>query len=84
MSLCFDDKEPPKPTELGLALRAARLNLGIRLFDMALSLGLSSAHLSGLEYGKKKVRRKTADIIINLYGIDAELVTPLIGGNLDG
>lgn len=44
-----------KLTEFGKVVRKARLEANVTLLDMATTLGVSSAFLSGLETGRKKV-----------------------------
>ncbi|HEM6612769.1 helix-turn-helix domain-containing protein [Yersinia kristensenii] len=54
-------------TEFGKAVRIARIETGHTLLTMAEELGASSAFLSGLETGSKKIPRKWVKNIQNFF-----------------
>ena len=57
-------------TSLGTFLRRLRLVKGEILKDMAESLGVSSAFLSAVENGKKKMPEAWYEKLRNVYGLD--------------
>ncbi|WP_135211886.1 XRE family transcriptional regulator [Vitreimonas flagellata] len=58
-----------KLTPFGQALRALRIERGLRLLDMAKTLGCSSAFLSAVETGRKSVPPAFFANIVNEYGL---------------
>lgn len=54
-------------TEFGKAVRIARIETGYTLLTMADELGTSSAFLSGLETGSKKIPKKWVKIIHDFF-----------------
>ena len=56
-------------TELGKFLRKLRIEKGELLYDMAQTLGVSSAFLSKVENGKKKPPMKWKEIIAQKYNL---------------
>ncbi len=59
-------------TEFGKILRKIRIDHQELLRDMALVLGVSSAYLSAVETGKRKVPTSWVAIIIEHYKLNAE------------
>ena len=57
-------------TKVGRYLRQIRLDNNEILRDMALRLGVTSAFLSAVENGKKKMPKKLRDKLILEYGMD--------------
>lgn len=57
-------------TTLGKYLRRLRLEKNEILKDVADVLGVSSAYLSAIEHGKKKLSDQSMKIIINHYKLD--------------
>lgn len=64
-------------TELGKYLRKLRVDKGLRLFDMAEHLGKSTAWLSYIENGRKKIPQGFADKIAEVYSLPLEEVKKL-------
>lgn len=61
-------------TAFGKAVRGLRNEAGVRLFHMATALGVSSAYLSAVETGKKKVNDDLVERAIKYFhslGVDA-------------
>ncbi|MDO5674802.1 MAG: helix-turn-helix transcriptional regulator [bacterium] len=56
-------------TEFGKYLRKIRIEQGLRLYDMAKSLGRSSAWLSYVETGRKSIPVGFADEIADKYNL---------------
>ncbi|MDM2853270.1 helix-turn-helix domain-containing protein [Citrobacter sp. Cpo065] len=54
-------------TEFGKAVRKARIDTGYTLLTMAKALGTTSAFLSGLETGSKKIPAKWVSAINELF-----------------
>jgi len=54
-------------TEFGKEIRKLRIDLGITLFDMAQSTGISSAFLSAMENGKKSVPDDYVETLAQKY-----------------
>jgi transcriptional regulator with XRE-family HTH domain len=54
-------------TEFGKEIRKLRIDLGITLFEMARSTGVSSAFLSAMENGKKSVPDEYVDVLAEQY-----------------
>lgn len=54
-------------TNLGKELRKIRLDLGINLYDMAKSIGMSSAMLSAVETGSKPAPADLIDRLSTVY-----------------
>lgn len=52
-------------TEFGGLVRTLRMNRDLSLKEMADAMGISSAHLSGLEYGDKKLNSGHIDAAID-------------------
>lgn len=59
-------------TELGRWLKIFRLSEGIRLYDMAEKMGVSSAFLSAIETGKKTAPTNFFDRMVELYHLSKE------------
>ena len=59
-------------TELGKWLKVFRLSEGIRLYDMADKLKVSSAFLSAIETGKKTVPTNFFDKMVESYKLSQE------------
>ena len=59
-------------TDFGKVLRKLRIDKGLKLYDMAQRLGKSSAWLSYIETGRRKVPMGLADEIADLYSLAAE------------
>ncbi|MBP2057930.1 transcriptional regulator with XRE-family HTH domain [Lactobacillus colini] len=58
-------------TALGKFLRKLRIDREERLYDMAKKVGVSSAFLSGVENGHKKVPASLVNDIASIYNLDA-------------
>lgn len=56
-------------TDIGRFLRNLRLDNQELLYDMAIKLGISSAQLSSIETGKKKLRDIEFNKVVRLYGL---------------
>lgn len=54
-------------TEFGKAVRIARISTGCTLLTMSQALGTSSAFLSGLETGSKKIPKKWVKTIYTFF-----------------
>lgn len=54
-------------TELGKYLRKLRIDQGINMMQLAGSMGLSTAMLSAIETGRKKVPSDFIDKLINVF-----------------
>lgn len=54
-----------KLTPFGEAVRMARMRCDLTLKNMADAMGISSAYLSGLEYGEKRLSEKQIDAALN-------------------
>lgn len=65
-------------TDFGIALRKLRLDKQELLRDMAAKLEVSSAFLSAIENGKKKVPENFVDKICKLYGLSSIERTSLV------
>lgn len=50
-------------TPFGVEVRKLRLDKGLRLLDVARTLGLTSAHLSAIETGKKAIPRGHVEVV---------------------
>lgn len=61
-------------TSFGKFLRNLRMDAGELFLDMALKLGVSSAFLSGVENGKRKIPEKWLSNIATYYGLSEEKV----------
>ncbi len=59
-------------TEFGKALRIIRIEAQEILKDMASSLGVSSAYLSAVETGKRRIPSDWVEKIIKAYSLSAE------------
>jgi len=59
-------------TELGKWLKMFRLSEGIRLYDMAEKMGVSSAFLSAVETGKKMAPANFIDKMTEMYALSKE------------
>ena len=57
-----------KLTEFGKIVRKARLDAEVSLLEMAESLGVSSAFLSGMETGRKKITSDWTQKISDFFG----------------
>lgn len=64
-------------TELGILLRHWRLDKGVNMFEMASSVGISTAFLSAIENGKKKITDKIISKIIDYFDLSEENVKSL-------
>ncbi|MCM1294192.1 MAG: helix-turn-helix domain-containing protein [Muribaculaceae bacterium] len=65
-------------TELGKWLKLFRLSEGIRLYDMADKMNVSSAFLSAIETGKKTVPTNFFDKMTELYTLSQEQKNELL------
>ncbi|RTL35396.1 MAG: XRE family transcriptional regulator [Rhodocyclaceae bacterium] len=54
-------------TELGKELRKLRIDRGLTMMDMAGELGYSTAMLSGIETGRKRVPEDVVDRLMRAY-----------------
>lgn len=61
----------------GKFCRKLRIDKNQLLYDMAKSLGVSSAFLSKVENGKKKPPKEWRELIINAYELNAEEIQQL-------
>jgi len=61
----------------GKLLREIRENIGIRLYDMAKNLDISSSFLSAIETSKKPVPLDLVEKIIQIYDINIETALDL-------
>jgi transcriptional regulator with XRE-family HTH domain len=59
-------------TPFGKFVRKLRIDRGLRLKDMADSLGLSSAFLSAVETGSKPMPATMADQVCRYFGLDPQ------------
>ena len=59
-------------TELGKWLKLFRLSNGIRLYDMAEKMNVSSAFLSAIETGRKMAPKNLFDRVNELYPLSKE------------
>lgn len=59
-------------TEFGKALRKIRIDKQQLLKDMANALGVSSAYLSAVETGKRRIPKNWVDEISSIYGLGRE------------
>lgn len=59
-------------TKFGLLLRELRFKNGMRLFDMAKRLDISSSYLSAVELGKKKITNELVENLKLLFNEDKE------------
>lgn len=59
-------------TAFGKFLRKLRVDRELTLRDMATSLGISSAHLSAMELGKRTIQPQLADKIAAIYGVQCD------------
>lgn len=57
-----------KLTPFGEAVRVVRLKHGLSLKAMAEAMGISSAHLSSMEFGEKRLSQKHIDSAIAFLG----------------
>ena len=64
-------------TEIGKFLRKLRIDKGEILRDMAMKLEVSSAFLSAVENGKKKIPDSWLLKLQNLYSLDQDQMTQL-------
>ncbi len=65
-------------TEFGKIVRTARLQAGVKLSEMAEALDVSSAFLSGLETGRKKVSDDWTTKIAHYLRHDLKLPVPTL------
>ena len=56
-----------KLTPFGEAARILRIRLDLSLKEMAEAMQISSSHLSGLEYGEKKLAQKHIDAALAFF-----------------
>lgn len=56
-----------KLTPFGEAARILRIRLDLSLKEMADAMGISSSHLSGLEYGEKKLLQRHIDSTLTFF-----------------
>lgn len=56
-----------KLTPFGEAVRVLRLRLGLSMKSMADFMGISSSHMSGIEYGEKRLSQKHIDSAIAYF-----------------
>lgn len=59
-------------TEFGKFVRKLRIDRGLMLGDMADAMQTSSAYLSAVETGKKKIPDELVDKVITFFGLDNE------------
>lgn len=64
-------------TEFGKFSRKLRIDHGELLKDMAKKLGVTSAYLSAVEAGHRKIPEKWLELIQNLYSMTAEEITAM-------
>lgn len=64
-------------TSVGKYLRKLRIDNGEILRDMAQNLGVSSAFLSAVENGKKRMPESWAEKLKNIYSLTTEQVSEL-------
>ena len=64
-------------TSFGKFLRNLRMDMGELLYDMASKLGVSSAFLSGVENGKRKIPEKWLSNIAKNYELSDEKVAEM-------
>lgn len=64
-------------TKFGVFIRKFRLDQGMLLRDMAKSLGISPAYLSGMETGNKPIPDTLAEKISDIYKLDNNQVKDL-------
>ncbi len=57
-----------KLTPFGEAVRVIRMRHGLSLKAMAESMGISSAYLSGIEFGEKRLAQKHIDSALKFLG----------------
>lgn len=65
-------------TEFGKILRIYRIDKGMRLYDMARDLKISSAMLSSIETGKKPVPDRIVLDIIRIYKFDHSMENSIL------
>ncbi|MCL2017284.1 MAG: helix-turn-helix domain-containing protein [Alphaproteobacteria bacterium] len=65
-------------TELGKWLKIFRLSEGIRLYDMAKKIGVSSAFLSAIETGNKTTPVSFFDRLTSVYNLSSEQKSELM------
>jgi transcriptional regulator with XRE-family HTH domain len=56
-----------KLTRFGEAARSLRMRLGVSMKSMADFMGISSSHLSGIEYGEKRLSGKHIDRAVDFF-----------------
>ena len=64
-------------TEFGKVLRKIRIDKQQLLKDMATALGVSSAYLSAVETGKRRIPKNWVDEISSIYKLDQDSRTEL-------
>ena len=70
-------------TSIGRFLRKIRMDNGEILKDMATSLGVSSAFLSAVENGKKKMPENWIDKLADIYSFTSEQLDELHAALID-
>lgn len=65
-------------TKFGVFIRKFRLDQGMLLRDMAKSLGISPAYLSGMETGNKPIPDNLGIKILQIYKLSSDCATELI------
>lgn len=69
--------EKTTATEFGKALRKLRIDIGISMQTMAKKIEISTAFLSAIELGRKKISNKLLTKIINEYKLDETTINNL-------
>lgn len=59
-----------KLTTFGETARHVRIRLGLSLKEMAEHLKISSSHLSGIEYGEKRLADKHAEAALDFFALN--------------
>lgn len=59
-------------TEFGKWLKTLRISLGIKLYDMSVTMGISPAFISSIETGKKNIPVDFVDRIKKYYALTEE------------
>ena len=69
-------------TEFGKLLRIWRIEIGVNMAKMAETLNLSTAYLSAIELGKKKVPEDLIERISSYFSLDADKRQSLVDAAL--
>lgn len=65
-------------TEFGKVVRMARIEGGVKLSEMAASLGISAAFLSGMETGRKKISNEWIEKIASYIRDELNVKAPTL------